>query len=1430
MTVHTKTRRRVRVLVVVLLVLCVGGTAAYVVRKRQIAQRVLRDRDAGYAALEAGDYFNALHKIGPYVQRHPAEVEALARYALARRNVEEPNGRHLADAISLYRRVLERAPDHAEAREQLMEIYLATGFNTEILTSTEGRTDPTSLRARAIGQGNLGRDADARKTAEQYLAARPEDLRMQMFLVSRMQRLNVPGEQIVEHAGKVAAARPDDPRSDLLVAFAHGVGDDRAQALKHTLAATAKPIGDPEDVQIAVDMLDSLDREDEALALLSRAADVAKDKQSQRRVIARLYQSRQYDLVDRQVAALAEADPKLHADLLAHRAMALQALGRRDEAAKIVAGLADRKNDFAAAGWAKVLAVLPAEGAAADDRAIIEACREGLRGEADNPYFRLYLGDAYARLGEADMSTLEWARAAQGARVWAEPLARLMRLMIVSAQPEAVRAAAARLQRLAPEDPRTLSVVAAAEARLTNRKDPAEVAELTRLFDRVQQLSPGEPSTLQLKVGLLALTDRGDDARRLINESLAPGRALPAASYAALAQASEAYGLGLEQAVFDRGRAAHAGSFEVTTAEAAWLVRHGRAADAVKLFESARAASPDKDGVAWRLAWAQLLEEANDDRAAAQWAELADALPDNAAVQRAALGSRSAQANRDLQRRVIDRLKAVVGETGVGWRLAEARWTLAGLAGLSGEQDRQRELVKATSLVNDIVQQYPDQLEARLLLADCLLRLEKRDEAITHLTAAARLAPGAFGPAVQLAALLQANGDFDRAKPFLEQAERVLERSGASAAPRGGDGAGGENADAVANADMTRDAAWELVSRLYAQRGDTARAVEILQRVGKAGSGGDGAGAKDAELMMAELLARRGELSDEACRRLMESPTLAKVEVVAEQYARSGRSSDAEATLARLESVEAKPGERELVRGLYLNRRQQFTRAIPELEKATAALPASEPAWRGLLQALIMEGRGADAAAAANRAAAAVPANAAFKRLAENGQLVGETAATPRLRPMLAGLLDDTGDADRLVAVLRIVRDATAGNKTIGEVLAAVRPIAERSPRLAPVQYLMTDLYQATGNLDEALAIANRLTQLLPTDPQPAQRAVELYAAGNRWAELVPVAQEWRKRLGAVTLPADEMLAAAYVATEQYEVALRQLSPYADLATTKPSDWARHLTLRAQALVGLRRISEAEALLFPLLADNPPVRQAVARIAVVSLRDPAVAVRWLDQAQAAVPADSIDERLVLAQAWRDLATRPGQESLRPRTEVLLKEASDLLAAKPDAAADPWVVLGMLKEQSGDAAGAQAAYRAALRVAPEQNVARNNLAMLLIRDQKGVEEALALATAAAKDDRDPGHAEYLDTLAQVQSKAGKLAEAEQSMRKAVQLAPQNLMMQANLVQVLVESKKFKDARQSLEALERQAAPARAGDPQLDARLKSLAAALASAPPQ
>ena len=94
-------------------------------------------------------------------------------------------------------------------------------------------------------------------------------------------------------------------------------------------------------------------------------------------------------------------------------------------------------------------------------------------------------------------------------------------------------------------------------------------------------------------------------------------------------------------------------------------------------------------------------------------------------------------------------------------------------------------------------------------------------------------------------------------------------------------------------------------------------------------------------------------------------------------------------------------------------------------------------------------------------------------------------------------------------------------------------------------------------------------------------------------------------------------------------------------------------------------------------------------------------------------------------------------------------------------------LGTQAEGERNLAGAEQRYREVLAIEPDNFMALNNLAMLLVQQKKP--GAVPLAERAVERAQDK--ATYLDTLAQAYAGENSLAKAVEAQRRAVSLAPQ-----------------------------------------------------------
>ncbi|MGA1045573.1 MAG: tetratricopeptide repeat protein, partial [Phycisphaerales bacterium] len=94
-------------------------------------------------------------------------------------------------------------------------------------------------------------------------------------------------------------------------------------------------------------------------------------------------------------------------------------------------------------------------------------------------------------------------------------------------------------------------------------------------------------------------------------------------------------------------------------------------------------------------------------------------------------------------------------------------------------------------------------------------------------------------------------------------------------------------------------------------------------------------------------------------------------------------------------------------------------------------------------------------------------------------------------------------------------------------------------------------------------------------------------------------------------------------------------------------------------------------------------------------------------------------------------------------------------------------------------------------------ARNNLAMLLVEEDRSLDQALALVEQCIEII--PGNPDLRDTEAQVLLKLGRLSEAEQSSVMAIRAYPQNPSVLLTGAEILAASGRMEDAKQVLQRI-------------------------------
>lgn len=489
---------------------------------------------------------------------------------------------------------------------------------------------------------------------------------------------------------------------------------------------------------------------------------------------------------------------------------------------------------------------------------------------------------------------------------------------------------------------------------------------------------------------------------------------------------------------------------------------------------------------------------------------------------------------------------------------------------------------------------------------------------------------------------------------------------------------------------------------------------------------------------------------------------------------------------------------------------------------------AADPAALAPLQALAEGGRTRDALALAKAQMARRDFAAATRTLEQLSRQQPSWAAPDELRGHLA-LLQRNREAarghfqhaldkkpDHFPAVLALVQLDIAARQPE----AAQRRLDAFLTRLP--QHLEAQLAKAallrqrgapTAEIQSVLADAVRAH---PYDPKAHLALIDALESAQRPAEMLVAARaataaiadhvDLMDRLGVAQMANSELLQAETTFKRLAALQLDRAHPYVRLAEVQlqraQADHARE---------SLHRARQVEP-------DDPDALRATAAMA---LRDGRLAdarllaqearTRWPGQTlglllEADVAAAG-QQWAAAEQAYRAaLALQPGAPEITQRLHDVLLAAGQRPAAEQLLAA--WTAahprdLSLWQHMASDSLArrdwpeAEARYRQLLARAPGDVLVLNNLAMALASQHKA--EAVALAEKAAT--LAPQQPQVLDTLARAYAGSGQLAQAVDTQRRAVLLAPHDRGLLLSLAQLQLQAGEAENARASFIQLTR-----------------------------
>ena len=371
------------------------------------------------------------------------------------------------------------------------------------------------------------------------------------------------------------------------------------------------------------------------------------------------------------------------------------------------------------------------------------------------------------------------------------------------------------------------------------------------------------------------------------------------------------------------------------------------------------------------------------------------------------------------------------------------------------------------------------------------------------------------------------------------------------------------------------------------------------------------------------------------------------------------------------------------------------------------------------------------------------------------------------------------------------------------------------------------------GGLSEAVGYLKQAVRARPSDPTPRLMWIDLLLSRKDLKEALSVAQSAQGDLPDNYSILDALGRVQFLSGEQ----LQALATFGKLIPLRPKSPSPYLRLAAVHLAGGDKSAAATQLRKALELQGNLI-EAQRQLAAIQLeaKDFASARQLAKTVQQQRPTDPVGYRMdaEIARAAGDRAAEIAAYELGVKktasAELAVKLHSAMIGANRAADAERfaaewaklhpdhvafWIHLGDVALERGDGPGAQRAYAAALARAPDNAVANNNLAWVLVKTSPNESVIHALkATELA-----PKIPAFWHTLGTAHLAAGQAGESVKAIRKAFELAPKDDAFRLSLAKALIASGDPTEAKTHLQALAKLGAQF-AGQVDVERLLKSL----------
>ncbi len=1345
MTRSSRARRRRIIAAIVLVVLVAGAGATYLGLSMMRGQRIEQARVEGMAYYNQGDYEAAIPKLSRYVGENQDDLEALIAFANARRQVPEDGNDHLAHAMTLYGAVLTLDPNNVEAMKHQLMIYERLGRRLEWMDLADRilEHEPENfeaIRLKAMGHFLQDEFDQALELSDRLIEMRPDEMTWRVFQITALQRSDEPIDSILDLCESWRAEHDGDGRYEMLMAeMLLSVG--RGAAAEEMIRQGAERGADERQVlQQMVSMLDMIDLADEADELIAETRRRFPDEQwTFEAAVRRHWQAGDVAQAREELKLAEDQLGEFDSDLMRWQTLILVLAGQRDEARQVLGELRDQADAIEDEDRDTVLAWVGAiearlEYGTQNWREMIEAYRTAIGLAPRDAVLHYLMGEAYMQVGEYAMAVSSLSRAHQSDPNWvAARLAYAEALLMVGNGERATGIVYDLIQRLDEPGLGLYKLFARswlASGRPTDRfglyhAETEQAVGLVDLLDWIVERVPQDSEFQELLVRAAVQYNRPEVATRTIENLLEDDEA-DVALLLSLVPISHQADLGYHHALLEHAESIDGLTLPVADTKARLLHSEGRSDEGLQVVQTAleaNEAAEDNQLLRQRMKTSYLLLIDHEDKIDAlhELLEVDDELGTAADY---VVSRQESWQDRDLIDRAIERLAEVSGEQANRVNLARAEYTLR------YESDSESRLAEAQVLVNSVLHRTPNSLDARQLMARLYLAgpSPDLDNAVREMQRALADHPGEPMLYVRLIRMLQQRGSYEMADEYLTRLARLN----------------------VTNPEIRQ----QEIQLLEAQ-GDPQRVVERMSQL--AGE----AGIDDPVAMISRLhrAGRHQQALDELESSLAAGdPDASLVQAGINIYLDLGVPHEARRLLEEhRHSLEPRP--RYLLTGDFNRQIGEADAAYEAYQQALDLAPEDPVVLSRLANFYLSTGDVEQAFEQAVHGLSTSPDHASLQQILVNASFSLDSQA----RQDAVQILTDAGHGNSaLVQTIELFDGVRRRNGELAPTsneLDDSRRLTVRHPGFLPGWRLAIMLHLQADRRNDAIQLATRATTRLPGHAEPAELATQMLLEAGRLEDALDMARTWRRRSLDRPLEPDLFIASIELALDRPARAAERLEQYGPRLIEERSQYSQRPRIWLEALLRTGDVEAAFEHFKPLFDERDGHwREAWLRIAERSSTHGDDAMEAVED----IFSDSAESLLSLASTRLRYGRRFDSESSLSRSMELAEKAIELDGSQ---AVSSLMLRAQAREYLQDIDEAITLYREVLSIEPDQIVAMNNLAVMLMMGEQDCQEAYDLASSA--HDAEPDVPEIMDTLAQAKLCLGEAGEAERLARKAIE---------------------------------------------------------------